>query len=421
MAEKKKKKSADAELRALLQKAAASDFVGPPSLEPINAPYGYERPGEGLRFRHRRPGMVPPLISPVAASGRQTGAALVGAKQAAHPAEGYYGGRLENVAGGNVGSRMFMPGYGETPLRPASQFYPPPTISNEEQEMIDGGRPQGVIPEALIRPVAPAAPQLPPEMLRRAPEARAPRTAQGMVVEKFGGDMNAYNKWWGSLPQSMKPRSWEQGVPKATPEAAPTPAPQATGDQPSEPAAFIGPPAPEVQEAVERNPEAFFHPLGNAPNNAVWEVSSSVGKRTDPKTGVKGALHEGTDFRAKVGTPLLAMQGGTVTYNRDGGGAGNRIQITYDNGAVVKYFHMDKRSKLEEGARVKPGQVVGAVGLSGRTTGAHLHAELRMKNPKTGKVEIHDLEKYLKAKGSPATYGDTLLPPGHSKGDGHKH
>ena len=115
------------------------------------------------------------------------------------------------------------------------------------------------------------------------------------------------------------------------------------------------------------------------------------------------------------------MQGGKVTYNRTGGGAGNRIEITYDNGAVVKYFHMDKRSKLKDGARVKPGQVVGAVGVSGNVTGAHLHAELRMKNPKTGKVEIHDLEKYLKAKGNPAAYGDTLLPPGHSKGDGHKH
>ena len=155
-----------------------------------------------------------------------------------------------------------MPGYGETPLRPASQFYPPPTISNEEQEMIDGERPQGVIPEALIRPVAPAAPQLPPEMLRRSPEVRPPRTAQGMVVEKFGGDMNAYNKWWGSLPQSMKPRSWEQalgmvsspealGVPKAAPEAAPTPAPRPTRQERID--AHMAT-VPEVREVAYKGP-----------------------------------------------------------------------------------------------------------------------------------------------------------------------
>ena len=316
-------------------------------------------------------------------------------------------------------------------------------------------RPTGTIPEALARPsgevihprdqalidrfkrfqqtTLPAQEQarmVVPEMLKRMPEVQAPRTAEGMVLEKFGGSMAAYNKWWHSLPQGMKPRSWDQalgmvsspealGVPKAAPKVAP--APQVAKAETSRPEEFVGPPAPEVQKAVERNPEAFFHPLGNAPDNAVWEVSSSVGKRVHPITKEKGKLHKGTDFRAKTGTPLLAMQSGTVTYNRTGGDAGNRIEITYDNGAVVKYFHMDKRSKLKVGAKVKPGKVVGAVGTSGRVSGPHLHAELRIKNPKTGKFELHDLEKYLKAKGSPASYGDTLYTEKHSKHDGHNH
>lgn len=131
-------------------------------------------------------------------------------------------------------------------------------------------RPAGAIPAALLRPsgevvhprdqalisrwsqfrrggAAPraAAPKTTgaeiPEMLRRLPEPRVPRTAEGMVLEKFGGDMGAYDKWWRSLPQSMRPRSWNQalgmvsspealGVPKAAAPKEVAPKPVAHGE-----------------------------------------------------------------------------------------------------------------------------------------------------------------------------------------------
>ena len=100
-------------------------------------------------------------------------------------------------------------------------------------------RPEG-IPAPLQRPV-----ETVPAALERPPEVRAPRTAEGLVLEKFDGSISKYNKWWHSLPKAMKPRNWEHalgmvsspealGVPKAAaPKAAPAPAAEE----------FVGPPA----------------------------------------------------------------------------------------------------------------------------------------------------------------------------------
>tara|TARA_R100000081_G_scaffold92152_1_gene72892 strand:+ start:273 stop:1511 length:1239 start_codon:yes stop_codon:yes gene_type:complete len=252
-----------------------------------------------------------------------------------------------------------------------------------------------------------------PEMLRRMPEVQVPRTAEGMVLEKFGGSMDAYNKWWNSLPQGMKPRSWDQalgmvsspealGVPKAAPKAAPKPAvQQPVAAAPKAEKAVKA--TPEVKNEVKANPDAFLHPLGDAPEGGVWEVSSPVGVRVHP-TLKKKKLHKGTDFAAKVGTPLKAMQHGKVVRSWVArGGGGHSITIQYKNKAQVTYMHMNKKSPLKVGATVTPGQVVGAVGTAG--TGPHLHAELRFPDPKTGKYPImgtkndvvHDLEKFLKA------------------------
>ena len=130
-----------------------SELVGPPLPEPVDAPYGYEKPNPrwaNSRFRDQLPGLIPPTMSrEELGKDFHTGVALMGVRQEAHPAEGYYGGRLENVIGDNIGSRIFMPDYEGTPLRPAEEFYPPPTISNEEQEMIDAER--GGLVDAIER------------------------------------------------------------------------------------------------------------------------------------------------------------------------------------------------------------------------------------------------------------------------------
>jgi len=140
-------------LREEILEILEEDFVGPPSPEPIDAPYGYEKPNPrwaNSRFRNQLPGLVPPTMNRVVpGKDFHTAVGMMGLKQEAHPAEGYYGGRLENIAGDNIGSRLFMPGYEGTPLRPAEEFYPPPTISNEEQEMIDAQR--GALADAIER------------------------------------------------------------------------------------------------------------------------------------------------------------------------------------------------------------------------------------------------------------------------------
>lgn len=87
--------------------------------------------------------------------------------------------------------------------------------------------------------------------------------------------------------------------------------------------------------------------------------------------------HTGQDFAAPTGTPVVAAAGGMVTSVSSGGPYGNRIEITHANGMVTTYSHL---SKIEV-SRFQPvgqGDVIGKVGETGNTTGAHLHFEVKV-------------------------------------------
>lgn len=91
--------------------------------------------------------------------------------------------------------------------------------------------------------------------------------------------------------------------------------------------------------------------------------------------------HHGIDFGAaagaKAGAKIPAAGAGTVTANAWGDAAGNYVFIRHSNGDVTVYMHLRERSKLKIGAKVKQGQTVGYVGSTGRSTGPHLHFEIR--------------------------------------------
>ncbi|MFC1745142.1 M23 family metallopeptidase [Candidatus Riflebacteria bacterium] len=91
----------------------------------------------------------------------------------------------------------------------------------------------------------------------------------------------------------------------------------------------------------------------------------------------KYLMHYGVDISAPWGAPLCALGPGTVTYSDYCGGAGYMIVIKYDNGYTVTYMHMDKKSHLGNGDRVKDGEQVGEVDSSGGSTGPHLHLEVK--------------------------------------------
>jgi murein DD-endopeptidase MepM/ murein hydrolase activator NlpD len=107
-------------------------------------------------------------------------------------------------------------------------------------------------------------------------------------------------------------------------------------------------------------------------------VSSSYGYRRDPFTG-HGAFHAGLDFKAGYGAPIHAAADGVISFVGRKAGYGNCVEITHGNGLLTRYAHMSAfRSRL--GQRVSAGNVIGLIGSTGRSTGPHLHFEVRINN-----------------------------------------
>ncbi len=105
-------------------------------------------------------------------------------------------------------------------------------------------------------------------------------------------------------------------------------------------------------------------------------ISSGFGFRADPFTG-GGAFHAGLDFRGPIGAPIYAAARGTISFAGVRQGYGNCIEITHGNGLLTRYAHMSAfRARI--GQLVGPGTVIGAIGSTGRSTGPHLHFEVRI-------------------------------------------
>jgi murein DD-endopeptidase MepM/ murein hydrolase activator NlpD len=105
--------------------------------------------------------------------------------------------------------------------------------------------------------------------------------------------------------------------------------------------------------------------------------SSNFGWRIDPFTGAN-ALHEGVDFVANAGTPIYASAGGVVDYAGMDSSYGNMVEIDHGNNIVTRYAHASK-VLVKVGQVVRRGQEIAEVGSTGRSTGNHLHFEVRYK------------------------------------------
>lgn len=128
------------------------------------------------------------------------------------------------------------------------------------------------------------------------------------------------------------------------------------------------------------NAYGFVKPLNT-------EITSGFGMRIHPITGIP-KLHGGTDFSCnKQALPIYAVKSGTVQKsgwqnpNNHSAGFGQRVYIDHGNGLVTIYAHLSKIS-LSVGQKVNQGQVVGACGTTGSSTGMHLHLELIMNGQK---------------------------------------
>jgi murein DD-endopeptidase MepM/ murein hydrolase activator NlpD len=115
---------------------------------------------------------------------------------------------------------------------------------------------------------------------------------------------------------------------------------------------------------------------------AIWPVlghiTDSFGERLDPFSG-EGAFHRGVDVASDYGAPVHATADGVITVAADHSGYGRLVVIDHGFGITTWYAHLSAFSAVP-GARVKRGEVIGYTGISGRSTGPHVHYEVRMNN-----------------------------------------
>ena len=119
------------------------------------------------------------------------------------------------------------------------------------------------------------------------------------------------------------------------------------------------------------------------------EVSSPFGYRADPFLG-RPALHPGVDLVQEYGAEIHATASGRVVHAGPAGGYGNMVEIEHGNNLATRYGHMSE-VLVEEGQAVKPGDTIGRIGSTGRSTGPHLHYEVRIDG------EPVDPERFLTA------------------------
>ena len=136
-------------------------------------------------------------------------------------------------------------------------------------------------------------------------------------------------------------------------------------------------------------------PLENA------RVSSSYGMRNHPVLR-KRARHNGIDLAAPTGTPIYATADGTVERANWFGSYGNYIQIEHGNAIETRFGHLS-RIVVTDGQKVRKGDLIGYVGTTGRSTGPHLHYEVRIAgepvDPRPFMVETEAQESFRLAMG----------------------
>lgn len=125
-------------------------------------------------------------------------------------------------------------------------------------------------------------------------------------------------------------------------------------------------------EALERGLQGIPQVLPAA----ATMISSGFGYRSDPFLGT-AAFHAGLDFKGPIGAPIFAAARGRVAFVGQRNGYGNCVEIDHGNGLMTRYAHMSA-FRTRVGETVVAGQTIGAVGSTGRSTGPHLHFEVRL-------------------------------------------
>jgi murein DD-endopeptidase MepM/ murein hydrolase activator NlpD len=121
--------------------------------------------------------------------------------------------------------------------------------------------------------------------------------------------------------------------------------------------------------------------------------TSSFGVRSDPFRGT-AAMHAGVDIPGSIGTPIYATADGVVSHAGIQGGYGNLVQINHGRGIETRYGHLSK-ILVADNTRVRRGQMIGLMGSTGRSTGSHLHYEVRVDGKAVNPIPFLQTGEYL--------------------------
>ena len=132
------------------------------------------------------------------------------------------------------------------------------------------------------------------------------------------------------------------------------------------------------QQVVRMQQSASKYNVSNYPS--IWPVKGTItsqfGYRSSPTAGAS-TFHEGVDIGVDYGTPVRATASGEVTMAGWVDGYGNLVEIDHDNGIVTRYGH-NSMLLVVEGQSVKTGDIIALAGSTGRSTGPHVHYEVRL-------------------------------------------
>ena len=141
-----------------------------------------------------------------------------------------------------------------------------------------------------------------------------------------------------------------------------------------------------IPKAMSKEQMALSRPAILPVSTKKFRNTSAFGMRRNPVLGVV-MMHTGMDFSADIGTDIYATGDGTVIkIENNGGGYGKMVTVDHGFGIISRYAHMSKFSVLE-GSEVKRGDIIGAVGNTGRSAGPHLHYEVLKNGRQVNPIE----------------------------------
>ncbi len=163
----------------------------------------------------------------------------------------------------------------------------------------------------------------------------------------------------------------------------------------------------KLEDAIQADIDRLMSVGGVAPGKLSWPITGSYvssgykWRRLGGTTSFHGAI----DIPSSTGTPIKAAAGGVVIVARYYGAAGRTVFIDHGGGMTTLYFHMNK-IYVSVGQTVVTGDTIGSVGTTGRTTGPHLHFEVRLKNPASANCSLPYLDPTSRGRMNPYCFLD---------------